>query len=90
VNLYTYSGGTRERSLRMAELARTYGRDVFADDGEDGQDSDDSDHDVVRQASLSHELAHEIVVERVRGPHAELPETYMQLLLRAAGFEVAP
>jgi hypothetical protein len=83
VNLYTYSGGTRERSLRMVEVARDLGRDVLANDGDDADDE-------LQQGSLSRDLSREIVVVRVPGPHAELPSTYMQSLLRAAGFGLAP
>jgi hypothetical protein len=76
VNLYTSSGGTRDRSLRMAEVTRALGRDLFTDDGE-------SD---LQQTSLSHE----IVLKHVPQAHSDLPRTYTRAILAAARFAVVP
>jgi hypothetical protein len=74
VNLYTYSGGTRDRSLSFADKARRAGRDVWIDDTE----VDDDDGNEVRAATF----AHEIVVKRVSAPHADVPRTYMRAILQ--------
>lgn len=76
VDLYTYSGGTLERSTRAAEVARASGRDVFVRD--DGSLDSTSFH-------------REIVVARVPDEvrHGDLPRVFAREIF-ASAFDLLP
>jgi pimeloyl-ACP methyl ester carboxylesterase len=76
VDLYTTGGGTLDRSRALAAIARgaagAYADRVYDDD---------------RNAELAEgNLARPVVFKRVKQGHSELPEAYLGVLLRAAGF----